>query len=85
MQTKVSTKGQIVLPMPLRRKMGIRNGDSLTIHAKAGQIILSPIQRPTQKVRIVSDPATGLPVLDAGSQAPGLTSEEVEEILTGFP
>ena len=29
MQTKVSTKGQIVLPGPLRRRLGIRAGDAL--------------------------------------------------------
>ena len=37
MQTKVSTKGQIVLPAPLRNRLGIRAGDSLDISVEQGQ------------------------------------------------
>jgi hypothetical protein len=36
-------------------------------------------------VRIVVDPVTSLPVLSTGPDAPLLTSEQVEEILSGFP
>ena len=40
---------------------------------------------PDANARIVSDPLTGLPVLTAGPNAPSLTSNQVEEILTNFP
>jgi AbrB family looped-hinge helix DNA binding protein len=85
MQTKVSTKGQIVLPGPLRRKLGIRAGDPLDAEIKDGRIVLTPRKKPTFKARIIKDPITGFPVLYAGPDAPVLTSEMVRELLVDFP
>ena len=85
MQTKVSTKGQVVLPGPIRRKLGIRAGDPLDAEIEAGRIVLTPKKKRLRKAKIVIDPITGLPALDAGPDAPILTSEEVAEILTNFP
>jgi AbrB family looped-hinge helix DNA binding protein len=85
MQTKVSTKGQVVLPGPLRRKLGIRAGDPLDANIEAGRIVLTPRRRRPHKVKIVTDPITGLPVLSAGPDAPILSSKEVQEILATFP
>jgi AbrB family looped-hinge helix DNA binding protein len=83
--TKVSSKGQVVLPGPLRRKLGIRTGDSLEAKIEAGRIVLTPQPKKHRKARIVLDPTTGLPVLDAGSSAPVLSSKEVHEIQADFP
>jgi AbrB family looped-hinge helix DNA binding protein len=85
MQTKVSTKGQVVLPGPLRRRLGIRAGDPLEANIEAGSIVLTPRKKRPHQVKIVTDPKTGLPVLRAGPDAPVLSSKEVEEILTNFP
>lgn len=85
MQTKVSTKGQVVLPGPLRRRLDIRPGDPLDANIENGRIVLTPRRKRPHPVKIVTDPVTGLPVLSAGPNAPALTSKEVEEILTNFP
>jgi AbrB family looped-hinge helix DNA binding protein len=85
MQTKVSTKGQIVLPGPLRRKLGIQAGDAMDVSVEAGRIVLMPHRKKTPKGRIVADPVTGLPMLSAGKAAPALSSREVDEILANFP
>ncbi|HEY3987829.1 MAG TPA: AbrB/MazE/SpoVT family DNA-binding domain-containing protein [Acidobacteriaceae bacterium] len=85
MQTKVSTKGQVVLPGPLRRKLGIQAGDAMDVSVEAGRIVLMPHRKKTRKARIVADPVTGLPVLCAGKDAPALSSREVAEILAEFP
>lgn len=85
MTTRVSSKGQVVLPGPLRRKLGIRAGDSLEAKIEAGRIVLVPQTKRPHKTRIVTDSITGLPVLDAGSGAPILSSREVREILADFP
>ncbi|MGA7684364.1 MAG: AbrB/MazE/SpoVT family DNA-binding domain-containing protein [Terriglobales bacterium] len=85
MQTKVSTKGQVVIPGPLRRRLGIRAGDPLEANIEAGRIVLSPQKKPRPRIRIVSDPITGLPVLSGGLEAPVLSSKEVAEILSDFP
>ncbi len=85
MTTKVSTKGQVVLPGPLRRKLGIRAGDSLEARIEAGRIVLIPRKRRSYKTKIITDPVTGLPVLSAGPDAPVLTSKAVREMLADFP
>ena len=73
------------MPGPLRRKLGIRAGDSLETKIEGGRIVLTPQRRRPQKTRIVTDPVTGLPSLSAGSDAPVLSSSEVREILANFP
>lgn len=85
MQTKVSTKGQVVLPGPLRRRLDIRAGDPLEVNIEDGKIVLTPRRKRPHPVKFVTDAVTGLPALSAGSRAPALSSKEVEEILTNFP
>jgi AbrB family looped-hinge helix DNA binding protein len=85
MQTRVSTKGQIVLPQPIRRKLGIRAGDALDVAVEEDRIVLTAPPKKHFTPRIIKDPITGFPVLDAGPDAPVLTSEMVYEILADFP
>jgi AbrB family looped-hinge helix DNA binding protein len=85
MQTRVSTKGQIVLPGPLRRKLGIRAGDPLEASIESGRIVLTPQKKAQYEGKIIDDPITGLPVIDFGPDAPELTSEQVREMLADFP
>jgi AbrB family looped-hinge helix DNA binding protein len=85
MQTRVSTKGQVVLPGPLRRRLGIQAGDAMDVSVEAGRIVLMPQRKKTRKGKIVVDPVTGLPVLSAAKDAPALSSRDVDEILANFP
>jgi AbrB family looped-hinge helix DNA binding protein len=85
MQTKVSNKGQVVIPGPIRRKLGIRSGDLLDASVREGQIVLRPEPKIPLRPRIVKDPILGTPVLSFGPDAPTLTTEEVKEILADFP
>ena len=85
MQTKVSTKGQVVLPGPIRRKLGIQPGDPLTAEIEGGRIVLTPKVRRGAKAKIVRDPITGIPALTLGKNAPKLTSRDVEDMLADFP
>ncbi len=85
MQTRVSSKGQIVLPGPIRRKLGLRPGDQLDASVNRGQIVLTPRRPRTIKAAIRRDTITGLPVLSAGADAPPLTSEQVAALLSIFP
>ena len=85
MQTKVSTKGQVVLPGPLRRRLDIRPGDPLEADVEDGRIVLTPHKKRSLRIKLRTDPVTGLPVLTAGPKAPTLSSKEVEELLATFP
>jgi len=85
MRTKVSTKGQVVLPSRIRRRLGLQPGDSLDAKLEGERIILIPRRARRGSARIVKDPVTGLPVLTAGADAAKLTSEQVHDILADFP
>lgn len=85
MQTRVSTKGQVVLPGPLRRRLDIRAGDPLDASIEDGRIVLTLRKKRRVRVKFVTDPITGLPALSAGPDAPKLTCKEVEELLANFP
>jgi AbrB family looped-hinge helix DNA binding protein len=85
MNTKLSTKGQVVLPGPIRRKLGLEPGDSLDAKLEGGRLVLVPRKKCARKARIITDPITGLPVLTAGPNAPRLTSKQVRETLDEFP
>ena len=82
---KLSSKGQVVLPGPIRRKLGLHAGDSLKAAIEGGRIILSPLAPRAQEARIGRDKLTGLPVLKSGPKAPRLTSRHVAELLAEFP
>jgi AbrB family looped-hinge helix DNA binding protein len=85
MQIRVSTKGRIVLPESLRRQLGIRAGDLLDVGLENSRIVLSPCRKSRFVAKIIEDPITGFTALDAGPDAPVLTSEQVAEILADFP
>lgn len=85
MQTKVSTKGQVVLPGPIRRRLDLRAGDALEAKIEAGRIVLTPRRKRSPQVKIVVNPNTGLPALTAGPNAPKLTGKEIDEVLSEFP
>jgi len=85
METKISTKGQVVLPSRLREKLGLRPGDALEVRLDGDSIVLRPRRPRRRKARIIKDPITGLSVLTAGPGAPKLTSKQVAEILADFP
>lgn len=85
MRTKLSTKGQVVLPEMVRRCLGLQTGDTLKIGIERGRVVLTPEKKSPHRVRRIVDPATGFPALTAGADAPTLTSKQVREILADFP
>ncbi len=85
MQTRVSTKGQVVLPAAIRHKLGISAGDPLDISVEQDRIVLTATPKPRYEARIIEDPITGFTCIDLGPDAPILTSEMVRKILADFP
>jgi AbrB family looped-hinge helix DNA binding protein len=85
MQTRISTKGQVVLPSRLRAKLGLRPGDELDAQLEGGRIVLTPKQRRKRKAKIIIDPRTKLAVLTLGPGAPVITNKQVRDILADFP
>jgi AbrB family looped-hinge helix DNA binding protein len=85
MKTKLSTKGQVVLPVAIRRKLGLQPGETLDASVDGESVKLTPARKRTRRARIINDPITGLPVLTLGNGAPVLTSKQVRETLDEFP
>jgi AbrB family looped-hinge helix DNA binding protein len=85
MRTRVSKKGQVVIPQAVREELQLRPGEPLDIRVERGRIILTPNRKRFCKPRILRDPVTGLPVLAAGRNQPRLTSSQVAEVLIEFP
>jgi len=85
MQTRISTKGQVVLPGPIRRRLGLRAGDRLDAKVEGAKIVLIPCKKRAGKAKIVIDPVSGIPAVTLGPGAPVLTSKEVKEMLSDFP
>ncbi len=85
MQTKLSTKGQVVLPSRSCNKLGLRPGDPLDASVEDGRMVLTPRKRRARQARIIKDAITGFPVLTLGPNAPTLTHKQVKKILADFP
>jgi AbrB family looped-hinge helix DNA binding protein len=85
MQTKVSTKGQVVVPYRIRHKLNLQPGDSLEAKLEGQRIVLTPRRSRPPRAQIIQDPVTRLPVLSAGPNVPQLTSAQIRELLGEFP
>jgi AbrB family looped-hinge helix DNA binding protein len=85
MTTRISSKGQVVLPVLIRRKLGLRSGDSLVAAVEGDRIILRRAKTRAPEARIAVDGVTGLPVLKVSGKSQKLTSQEVAETLAEFP
>ncbi|HZV74145.1 MAG TPA: AbrB/MazE/SpoVT family DNA-binding domain-containing protein [Conexibacter sp.] len=43
MKSKISEKGQVTIPKPLRDQLGIRAGDELDFEAEPGRIVVTKV------------------------------------------
>ena len=43
----MSSKGQIILPMSMRKSLSLKTGDKLAVHSSNGVIMLKPVAIPT--------------------------------------
>jgi AbrB family looped-hinge helix DNA binding protein len=85
MKTRLSSKGQVVLPAEARRILGLEAGETLEVTIEDNRVVLTPATKRTNPVRLGISPVTGLPVLIADKSAGKLTSAQVKEILADFP
>jgi AbrB family looped-hinge helix DNA binding protein len=84
-QTKVSSKGQVVLPVAIRNKLQIKEGDPLEAKVEGDHILLIPKKRRKFRTWIGKSPLTGMPVLMTEAGAPKITSEWVAKMMEDFP
>ncbi len=78
MTMTLSSKGQIVIPLEIRRKLGLSTGAVISCDLVDGRIVLDP-HGSAPKACLVS--ASGYMALEAPKGAPEMTPEGVKEIL----
>ena len=64
METTLSSKGQLVLPVEVRRQLGLAQGERLTIEVRGDEVVLRPARR-ARRYRTARHPKSGLPVMVA--------------------
>lgn len=79
MTTTLSSKGQIVIPAEIRKKLALREGAEMDCEIVDGKIVLNP--DPGKANAALAD-ENGRPVLVAPPGAPEMTPELVKEILS---
>jgi hypothetical protein len=84
MPTRVSTKGQVVLPSRIRNKLGFARAIRSMPASKVAASYLRPAKS-AQRVSIIRDPVAGFPVQSGGPNAPAIASKQVHEISSAFP
>ena len=75
--TRISEKGQIVIPSSLRKEMGIKRSDQFMIFGEGGTVILKKIEKPAVK-RTFDEIAK--PLHHAAKQA-GLAKADIKKVL----
>ena len=85
MTTTLSSKGQVVLPGPIRARLGLQPGEILEVTLDGDKVVLARRQVLPAKPRQGIDPVSGLPVLSARRKASPLTNDQVAELLSDFP
>jgi len=53
-QVRVLQKGKITIPLEIRERLAIKEGDTLTVAVRAGQLVLSPEKTVANPIEMLS-------------------------------
>jgi AbrB family looped-hinge helix DNA binding protein len=79
MTTTLSSKGQIVIPLEIRNRLGLPTGAVFDCDLEDGRIILTPAVK-SSYARLISE--EDYVALEAPDGAPAMTPKRVKEILS---
>jgi AbrB family looped-hinge helix DNA binding protein len=77
MVTTIDQAGRIVIPKPIRDRLGLRGGEQVQVEEREGEIVVS---RPRPGARLVRT-EHGLLTASPDAGLPGLGPDEVRELL----
>lgn len=84
MTTKLSTKGQIVLPKQVRARLQLRPGTTLVCKVQGDSIVLTPEHPPGERPKLTREAKTGLMVTRSPSHVK-VSGDDVRAALLEFP
>jgi AbrB family looped-hinge helix DNA binding protein len=77
-RSRLSTKGQLVIPARLREALNLRPGDQVEMELEGRALVL---RRESQRAARLKRGKFGRPVLVAAQSVPAMTSESVTALL----
>ena len=77
----ISTKGQLVIPLRIRKALHLRAGEKVTFTIEGDRLVLQ--RRQPARARLIEK--DGRKVLEAPPGAPPMTPELVKKLLADFP
>jgi antitoxin PrlF len=80
--SRLSTKGQLVIPAQLRKALNLRPGDKVEMKLEGRRLVL---QRAAPRAASLRPGKFGRPVLVAAQGAPEMTTESVNALLEELP
>jgi AbrB family looped-hinge helix DNA binding protein len=84
MTSKLSSKGQLVLPKKIRSRLQLRPGTTLVCRVRGGSIVLTPEHTVQERPKLVTDPRTGLRITQT-PKGVKVSGEQVRAALLDFP
>jgi AbrB family looped-hinge helix DNA binding protein len=82
--TKLSSKGQLVLPKQARLRLQLRPGTKFVCKIEGGSIVLTPEHPVSERPRLITDAKSGLRISRSPAETK-ITSEDVRAALLDFP
>ncbi|MCC7536507.1 MAG: AbrB/MazE/SpoVT family DNA-binding domain-containing protein [Deltaproteobacteria bacterium] len=79
----LSSKGQLVVPAPIRAALGIRSGDKLTLRVEGTNIVIT--KAAPGSAELIRSKRVGRRVLKAPAGAPPMTSAAVSALADELP
>lgn len=80
--SRLSTKGQLVIPARFRKALNLRSGDKVEMELEDRGLVL---RRESQRAARLKRGKFGRPVLVAAAGAPPMTTEDVTALLEELP
>lgn len=77
MKTKVSRKGQVVIPKQIRDKLSLTQGTVLTVRVEGKRVILEPLKEPPKEAFIEAGSKITEPLLREAK----ITSDKAQRLL----
>jgi len=84
MTTKLSSKGQVVLPKQARLRLHLRAGMKFVCKVQGHSIVLTPEHPVSEPPRLIKDPKSGLCITKSRADT-RVTGEDVRAALLDFP
>ncbi|HEX9815956.1 MAG TPA: AbrB/MazE/SpoVT family DNA-binding domain-containing protein [Candidatus Thermoplasmatota archaeon] len=50
---KISSRGQVVIPLPVRKELKLKTGDAVMFHVEGGQAVMTPLDQ--ARIQAVED------------------------------